>query len=346
MKLLVLGGTLFLGRHVVAAALRCGHRVTTFTRGRTNPRLFPEAEALHGDRDGDLGALGGRTWDAVVDTSAYVPRQAAAAAEALRGRIGRYCLISTGSVYAAFPAGGAREGTATQAAADDPEAACSPSMYGPLKLGCERRIVDSFDDRALVIRPGVLAGPHDPTGRLGYWVHRVATGGEVLAAGDPAHPVQLLDARDLAAWLIPLLEEGGAGVFNASGPPALLTMARLLETCRMVAASDARLTWVDDAFLLEQGVTPWSDVPLWLPADVPSPMLDSRRAQAAGLRCRPLSDTVRDVLADDVNIQRVAGGPPRPEAISGDRERELLRLWHTQLGPASAADAAPAHRTT
>jgi 2'-hydroxyisoflavone reductase len=246
-------------------------------------------------------------------------------------------------VYATFPASGASEDTATHAPAYDPEPAPGPEAYGPLKVGCERTILDSFGDQALVIRPGVLAGPHDSTGRLGYWVHRVATGGEVLAAGDPAHPVQVLDARDLAAWLIRLLEVHGAGVFNASGPPARLTMGTLLETCRAVAASDARLTWVGDAFLLEQGVQPWSDLPLWVPADVPGPILDSRRAQAAGLRCRPLSDTVRDVLGEDVKIQRVAGGPPRPEAISRDRERELLRLWHATADPPSgpAATAVP-----
>jgi 2'-hydroxyisoflavone reductase len=217
-------------------------------------------------------------------------------------------------------------------------------MYGQLKLGCERTIVDFFGDRALLVRPGVLAGPYDPTGRLGFWVQRMAGGGEMLAAGDPVHPVQLLDVRDLTAWLIPLLENEGAGVFNVSGPEGL-TMGALLETCRIVVASDARLTWVNDAFLLEQSVTPWSDLPLWLPAGVPGPILDSTRAQISGLRCRPLSDTVRDVLADDVKIQRVAGGPPRPEAISRDRERELLRLWHTQRSRTSGANVGPTHRT-
>ncbi len=337
MKLLVLGGTLFLGRHLVAAGLEHGHRVTTFTRGRTNPGLFPEAETLHGDRNTDLRTLTGRTWDVVVDTSAYVPRQAADAAATLRSQIDRYCLISTGSVYAKFPQGGANEDTVTHAPPDDPEGAEKPEAYGPLKLGCERTIIDAFGDRALVVRPGVLAGPHDPTGRLGYWVHRVAAGGEVLAPGNPEHPVQLLDARDLAAWLITLLETGGAGVFNTSGPLTPLTMDALLQSCRTESASNARLTWVDDAFLLEQGVKPWSDLPLWLPAEVPGPLLDSRRAYLAGLRCRPLRDTMRDVLADDVNIQQVEGGPPRPGAISRDRERELLRLWHAGRGPVAGS---------
>jgi 2'-hydroxyisoflavone reductase len=344
-KLLLLGGTLFLGRHIVDAALRRGFRVTTFTRGQTNPDLFPGAEKLRGDRDGDVSALRGRTWDAVVDTSAYRPRQAVAAAAALQNTVGRYVFISTASVYIAFPSGGATEASAVHAPPGDPDVTVQPETYGPLKVGCERAVIDAFGDRALVIRPGALAGPHDPTGRLGYWVQRVATGGEVLAAGDPAHPVQLLDARDLAAWLLTLLDDGGAGILNASGPPGLLTMGALLETCRTVAASDARLTWADDAFLLERGVTPWSDLPLWLPADMPSPILDSRRAYVAGLRCRPLSDTVRDVLEDNVHHQRVAGGLPRPEAISLARERELLGLWHTQRGPGPGVDAAPAHRT-
>lgn len=329
-KLLVLGGTLFLGRHIVEAALRRGFRVTTFTRGQTNPDLFPAAEKLRGDRDGDLTALRQRTWDAVVDTSAYRPRQAVTTSAALRNTVGRYVFISTASVYIAFPSGGAAEASAVHVPPDDPDVTVHPETYGPLKVGCERAVIGAFGNRALVIRPGVLAGPYDPTGRLGYWVHRLATGGEVLAAGDPARPMQLLDARDLAAWLITLLEYGGAGILTASGPPVLLTMGRLLETCRMVAASDARLTWTGDAFLLEQGVTPWNELPLWLPADVPGPILDSRKAHAAGLHCRPLSATVRDTLAEAINIQRVAGGPPRPQPISPEREHKLLHLWHTQ----------------
>jgi nucleoside-diphosphate-sugar epimerase len=329
-KLLLLGGTLFLGRHIVEAALRRGFQVTTFTRGQTNPGLFPAAEKLRGDRSGDVTALCSRTWDAVVDTSAYRPRQAVSTAAVLRNRVGRYVLISTASVYLTFPSGGATEASAVHLPPDDSDATPSPETYGPLKVGCERAITDAFGDRALVIRPGVLAGPHDPTGRLGYWVQRVATGGEVLAAGDPERPLQLLDARDLAAWLITLLEDGGAGILNASGPPSLLTMGALLDTCRTVAASDAQLTWADDAILLEQGVTPWSELPLWLPADARGPILDSRRAYIAGLRCRPLSHTIRDVLQDNVHIEHVAGGPPRPEAISPDRERDLLRLWHTR----------------
>jgi len=333
-KLLVLGGTQFVGRHVVRAALERGHQVTTFTRGRTNPDLFPEVEAIRGDRDGDHGALRAGTWDAVVDTSAYKPRQAAAAADALKGWVGRYCLISTASVYAAFPDHGATEDAATHAPPDDPEAAVRPETYGPLKVGCERAIVESFGDEALVLRPGVLVGPHDPTGRLGYWVERVAAGGEALAPGDPAHPVQLLDARDLAAWLLALLERGSADVFNASGPATPLTMGGLLESCRLAAGSDARFTWADDAFLLGRGIRPWVDLPLWLPKGVPGPLLDDRKARAAGLRPRPFIDTVRDILADDALPERAPGGPPRPATLGRDRERELLRALRGHSGPA------------
>lgn len=328
-KLLVLGGTQFLGRHVVEAALDRGIEVTTFTRGRTNPSLFPHVEKLTGDRDGDHAALRGRSWDAVVDTSSYFPRQTAAAAAVLRDAVDRYVFVSTASVYAEYPPGGATESTPTHVALDD-ASSVGPESYGPLKVACERVIVTTFGERALVTRPGVLIGPHDPTNRFEYWVQRVAEGGEVLAPGDPARQLQLLDARDLVAWLLSAMERGVTGTFNASGPAEPMSMSDVLDACRQVANADARLTWVSDGFLLERAVRPWADLPLWLPAEAEGLLLvDSRKAYHEGLRCRSIRETIADLLSSGPTPATGSSGPsPRTSAISRSREHELLNAWH------------------
>lgn len=334
MRLLVLGGTLFLGRHLVQAAMARGHRVTTFTRGRAGPGIFPAAEALLGDRDADMSALRGRRWDAVVDTSAYLPHQVEAAAAVLSESVDRYCLVSTASVYPGFPTEHVSESSAVHRSLDDPAATVRGDTYGPLKVACEQAVLRTFPDAAFIIRPGILAGPWDPTDRLRYWVRRGAEGGEVLAPGLPAHPVQLLDARDLAEWILNRLEQSQAGIFNAAGPGATLSMSSLLETCRAVACVAATFHWAPDAFLLEHGVRPSADIPLWLPAELPG-TIDDRAARALGLRNRPFAETVRDVLADDDVPVPQTFGPARPAVISRDRERELLRLLHRTARPMS-----------
>lgn len=323
MRVLILGGTLFLGRHIVGAALARGHAVTTLTRGRTNPHLFPQVEALHGDRDTDLSALRERRWDAVVDTSAYLPRHVENAAAILSGCVERYCLVSTATVYTGFPAECVSESSRTHAPLDHPAAVVRGDTYGPLKVACEQVALRAFRDAAFIVRPGLLAGPSDPTVRLAYWTKRVAEGGEMLAPGDPAHPVQLLDARDLAAWIIERLEQRQTGIFNVAGAP--LSMESLLRTCRELAGSDATFRWASDAFLLEHGMNPSADIPLWLPVDVPG-VIDDRAARALGLRSRPFAETVRDVLADVVAATPTTLGPDRPTAINREREQVLLRF--------------------
>lgn len=330
MKLLVLGGTLFVGRHLVEVALERGHDVTTFTRGRTNPQLFRGVQALRGDRDGDLTALRGQSWDAVVDTSGYLPRPVRATATLLAGAVDTYCFISSASVYATFSAMGAIEGDATHAPAGASVSTVNAETYGPLKVACEREVLTMFANSTLIIRPGVLVGPHDPSGRLAYWVTRVAEGGEMLAPGDPTHPLQLLDARDLAVWLVDLLEQRVSGTFNATGPDEPLTMSALLETCAEVSGAEVRFVWAPDDFLLEHGVEPWADLPLWLPRDAVGPMLDTRKARATGLRCRSFAETVRDVLRDQAVVSAPASGPARPRTMSRHRERELRRLLARQ----------------
>ncbi|MHB8468686.1 MAG: SDR family oxidoreductase [Gaiellaceae bacterium] len=318
MKLLVLGGTAFLGRHVAETALAAGHDVTTFTRGQTNPGLWPGAEMLTGDRDGGLAALEGRTWDGVVDTSGYVPRVLRQSAELLRDAVARYVFVSSISVYADFGQPVAESTPVTEL--EDPASENVDADYGALKAACERVVENVYGGRGASVRAGLIAGPHDPTDRFTYWPRRLAAGGDVLAPGDPEAPVQLVDARDLAAWLVRIAERGPGGVFNATGPAEPRTMRETLEGVRDAVGSKARLVWVDDRRLLDAAVEPWLELPLWLPGDDYAGMAqaDIARALAAGLAFRPLAATARDTLA----WSREAG-EQRP-TLAREREAEIL----------------------
>jgi 2'-hydroxyisoflavone reductase len=317
-KLLVLGGTKFLGRHAVDAALAGGHEVTIFTRGQTNPELFPEAEHLHGDRDGDLGALAGRTWDGVVDTSGYVPRIVRQSAELLRDAVGRYVFVSSISVYADF-SGPITEATPV-AELEDPDTEEILESYGALKAACERVVEEAYGDRSARVRAGLIVGPYDPTDRFTYWPRRIAAGGDVLGPGEPGAPVQFVDARDLAAWLVRLALGGPGGVFNASGPAEPLTFAELLDRARVAIGSDANVVWTEEQRVLDAGVQPWTELPLWLPGTDYAGMAraDISRAVDAGLRFRPVEETVLDTLAWD---RSVPGDRP---TLAADKEAEIL----------------------
>ncbi|MDQ3894433.1 MAG: SDR family oxidoreductase [Actinomycetota bacterium] len=337
MRLLVLGGTLFLGRAVVEAALARGDEVTIYTRGQTNPHLFPEVERLRGDRERDLSPLRGRTWDALVDTSGYVPRVVRASAEALADSGAHYTFVSSISVYRDFSEG-PRENSPLETLADR-ESENVQEHYGALKALCEEVVRDVYGQRALVPRAGLIVGPHDPTDRFTYWVRRVAQGGDVLAPGSPAQRVQFVDVRDLGEWMLRMAQSRRGGTFNATGPVPSVTMGELLESCRRVSGSDANLIWVDDAFLLERSVGEWQELPLW----VARPELrgihaaDVARALAAGLTFRPLEETVRATLEWASSPE--AGEPSRkqgvqlPEAgLRPEREAELLAAWREQAG--------------
>jgi len=316
MKLLVLGGTKFLGRHAVEVALERGHDVTIFHRGQTNPGLFPNVKELLGDREGSLEPLSGRRFDAVIDTSGYVPSAVRASAELLADS-GHYAFVSTGNVYADFAHGPLRE--------DDPLATMEdhadrdPNAYGPLKAECEGVVLELFGKRALIARSGLLVGPHDPTGRFTYWPHRIARGGRVLAPGPPDRRVQFIDARDTAAWLVRSAERGIGGVYNVTREPT--RFSELLDACRSVAGSDAEIVWVDHALLVERSVGEWMELPLWIadPEWKDFMNADVSRALAAGLELRPLEETVRDTLAA---AERAEGVGLTPE-----REAELLAAW-------------------
>jgi 2'-hydroxyisoflavone reductase len=319
-RLLVLGGTVFLGRAVVEAALARGHEVTLFNRGRQNPELFPGVERLRGDRDRDLSALSGRTWDAVVDPSGFTAEQVRATAELLAEAVDRYTFVSTIAVYPRFPERGMDETAPLHEGS---------GSYGADKARAEEAAEAAMPGRVLHVRAGLLVGPHDPTDRFTYWPRRVAAGGDVLAPGRPERPVQFVDARDVAEWIVSAAEGRLAGPFNVTGPAEPLTMAELVEACRRVSGSDARFVWVDDSALLAAKVEPWSELPLWWPETEPDARgflsIDVSRALAAGLAFRPLDETIRDTLAWD----RGGGAQPterpiRVTPLAREREAELL----------------------
>jgi 2'-hydroxyisoflavone reductase len=318
MRLLVLGGTKFLGRAVVETALARGHEVTLFTRGRTNPELFPEAQKLRGDREQDLSALRGRHWDAAIDMATFLPRVVRLSVEALRDSVERYVFVSSISVYADLSAPPVEGGTVAELADPNSE---SIEDYGALKAVCEDIVTGAFGERALVVRPGLIVGPHDPTDRFTYWPRRVAAGGRVLAPAPPDAPVQFIDARDLGAWIVRATERSLHGTYNATGEPT--TFERLLETCKRVAGTDAELVWVPSERLVEAGIGEWMELPLWIAAPEFAAMqqADVSKAVGDGLTLRPLEETVRDTLAWDAERDE-----PRAEGIglSAERERELL----------------------
>jgi 2'-hydroxyisoflavone reductase len=344
MKLLILGGTKFLGRHLAEAALARGHEVTLFNRGQLNPELFPGVEKLRGDRDGGLDALRGRRWDAAVDTSGYSPRVVRDSARLLAEAVEHYAFVSSISVYKDTSVPGVGEDYPVASVTDErlreaealrqSELTAAPffgEVYGALKALCERAAEAEMPGRVLNARAGLIVGPHDYTDRFTYWPRRVAEGGEVLAPGDPERQVQVIDARDLAGWVLDMAEARKTGTFNATGPDYKLTMGRVLETCRGNTGSDARFVWADEQFLLDAGVGPWGEMPLWTPASDEGNRhilaVNIGKALAAGLKFRPLSETVRDTLEWDLtrpaDTQRRAG-------LAREKEREVLDAWRAR----------------
>ena len=344
MKLLIIGGTRFVGRHLVEAALARNHEVTLFNRG-THAAGAREVETILGDRYKDLAKLRDRRWDAVVDACGYVPRAVTAAAEVLRDAVDRYVFISSQSAYADVSMRGVDE-TAPVAQltseqlerANKIDTSGNPSygeLYGGLKALCEQAAEQVMPNRVLIVRPGLIVGPYDYTDRFTYWVVRVARGGEVLAPGRPERPVQFIDARDLAEWIVAMAERRGAGVYNANASPERVTMQDVLDQCRLSSGSDAVFTWVSEEFLNREQVAAWSEMPLWLPEeDAPQlagfMFIKVDKAVAAGLRIRPVRDTIRDTLTwakTELSDTSLKAG------IDIEREQALLRKWHQSSQP-------------
>jgi len=317
-KLLLLGGPRFLGRAIIDTALARGHELTFFNRGTTNPDLYPDVERLVGDRAGDLAALAGREWHAVVDTCGYLPSAVEASAQTLASS-GLYCFVSSVSVYEDQSVPPTEE-SAVAALGDLPANEVTAESYGALKALCERSVHDVFGERALIVRPGLIVGPHDPTGRFTYWPHRISLGGEVLAPGAPHDPVQFIDVRDLAGWIVSLAERGVAGVFNATGPT--MSFETLLAECRRVTGSDAVFTWAASDWLLAAGLEEWMGVPLWIasPGWEAANRVVVSRAVDAGLTLRPLQETVRGALECAPLVDGVG--------LTPEREAALLAEWH------------------
>lgn len=330
-KVLILGGTSFLGPEIVEVARARGHTLTLFNRGKTNPQLFPNIEKLHGDRrKSDLDALKGRTWDVVIDTSGYFPREVTESATLLRDAK-QYVFISSISVYDAPPPGGVDESGAVGKLEDPSVEKIDGKTYGPLKAACERAAEAAMPEKVTVIRPGLIVGPRDPTDRFTYWPVRLDAGGEVIAPGGPSDPVQVIDVRDLAAWIVTVFEEGHVGVYNAVGPAKPMGMGELLDGMKSALGSAATLTWVDEAFLASQKVSPWSDMPVWMGSgeDVGMARVSSARAIAKGLTFRPLGDTARDTLEWWKGQSEERRAKPNGW-ISRDREREVLAGFKAQ----------------
>lgn len=336
MKLLILGGTQFLGRHVAEAARARGHEITLFNRGRTNPELFADLERIRGDRDRDLGLLAGRRWDAVFDPSGYLPSAVRASCAALRDSVAYYLFISSINAYAERTKPGLVETDRLEELPPGTREELTGETYGPLKVACEREVEAAFGAGSAVVRPGLIYGPYDATDRSAYWPMRVAAGGDVMAPGRPERPIQLIDVGDLAAWIVRLIEGRVHGVFNGTGPAETLTMGAYLEACRRVTGSDARFVWIDEAFLLERKVGPYSEVPLWVPEQFHAfESVDCSRAKAAGLTYRPLEETLRATIewARSLPAERPAmrvGKIAMPPTLTRAREAELLGEWQAR----------------
>ena len=320
MRILTIGGTRFSGRALTGLALEHGHEVTVFHRG-TGDDPWPSAEHVHGDRAGGFEALAGRSFDVVVDLCGYVPRELRASTAAFADA-GRYVFISSLSAHRDDVRPGATEDDDIHEPPFPNTEEITDETYGPLKVASERVVVEAFGGGATIVRPGLIAGPHDPTDRFTYWVRRLAAGGEVLAPRPPEYEVQWIDARDLAAFVLFLVERSLGGTFSVVSPP--VPIERLLEVCHEVSGSDATLTWVSRAFLEEQKVEPWSELPLWIPEYPGFNRFDASRAVAAGLTTREVEETVSDTLTWDRGREQRwpmdAGLPP-------EREAELLAAW-------------------
>jgi len=334
-KILVLGGTRFLGPAIVDAALARGHEVVLFNRGKSDPGRYKQLETLIGNRDGDLKALEGRKFDSVIDTSGYVPRVVRASAELLAPNVGQYVFISSVSVYADSSKAGADE-TDPVGQLSDPKIETMGERfenYGPLKAACEAAAEAAMPGRVANVRPGLIVGPEDPSDRYTYWPMRLARGGEVLCPGDPSDPVQYIDVRDLGEWLVLLAEQNTMGVFNATGPAGGEPIGTMIEACRAASGVESSLTWVPAEFLMSNGVMPWSHMPVWIPPSPDSGAHGNRsveRAIKAGLKRRSALDTARATLEwaraepkeaqDRMQSERAPG-------LRAAREAEVLAAW-------------------
>jgi 2'-hydroxyisoflavone reductase len=322
MKLLILGGTQFVGFHITQAALANGHQVTLFNRGKTNPTLFPQTEKLQGDRVTDLSSLEGRTWDAVIDVNAYHPNVLRKTLAVLNGQVGQYTFISTVSVH---PDGNVGDDeNAPLAPEPDEELPVGGETYGGFKVACERLVQEAFPDNTLIIRPGLVIGSHDHTDRFNYWVVRASLGGDMLLP--PSDSIlQVIDARDLAQFTVKLTQEKTTGIYEATGIANSVTIGQVFEIAKRITQSDTTPVWATDEFLLENGVQPFADLPLWLPkSDSGFYQRSVKKATDAGLTFHNIDDSIQDFW---MWWQRERLGSALKAGMNPDKEREILEKW-------------------
>ncbi|MEY2492089.1 MAG: hypothetical protein QOH24_1040 [Verrucomicrobiota bacterium] len=340
LRILILGGTGFTGPDQVKYAVSRGHKVTVFNRGKTHPGILPDGvEQLIGDRNGQLDALKGRQWDVAIDNPTTLPVWVRDAAQILQSNVDRYVFISTISVYADTSKPVDENSPLAEYKGTDPMKETMKNvvdskfqLYGPLKALSEKEAAKWFPEKALIIRPGLIVGPADETDRFTYWPVRIDRGGEVLAPGDSSDPVQFIDARDLAEWTIRMVEKGEIGIYNATGPAKQLGIGEMLGGIKGALNSNADFTWVPADFLEQQKVSPWSDMPVWIPPcgeEAYAARIKIDRALGKGLTFRPLAETARDTLAwfksQKPERQTKLRAGPAPE-----REKEVLAAWHAQ----------------
>lgn len=327
MNILMLGGTRFVGRHLVEEAVRKGHQLTLFNRGN-NAGLFPDLAFIAGDRTKpeDLAKLALQTWDAVIDSCAYYPRQVKELLEQVAPQTEHYTLISTISVYKQQTLAFQDESAELIHLADDPSEEVGPESYGGLKVLCERMAEELMPSKVLIPRPGLIVGPHDGSDRFSYWPYRIAQGGEVLVPDASAQAIQYIDVRDLASWTISMIEKGQTGCFNLLNTPDSLCFADVLEASKRLSQSDARFCYLGETFLEAQQVAPWTDLPLWLPGALSNFLrLSNQKALKAGLSIRPLDETIRDTL---IWLQSLPAEYAWKAGLAASREQELLAKWH------------------
>ncbi len=324
MKILILGGTIFLGKHIVNSALRQGHEVTLFNRGIHNPEIFPGIEKIKGDRKSNLDLMKERTFDAVIDTCGYFPAVVRLSAEFLKDKVKHYTFVSSISVYKDFSEMGMNENSEAGKLEDETVEEITGETYGPLKYLCEKVIEEVYGDNALIIRPGLISGEDDPSDRFTYWIHRINEGGRVLAPGPKEKHVQFIDVKDLADFIITSVESNLSGTYNATGPDSELTFENFIEECKKVSGKDPEIVWADQYFLEEEKVVPYTELPLWLPDEMDGGNnCDISKALSKGLKIRSLEQTLRETL--DFSLARK--DHTLKSGLQPERETGLIEKW-------------------
>lgn len=327
MKILILGGTVFLGRHLVKSALRRDHTVTLFNRGQHNPQLFPEIEKVKGDRTVSLDPLKGRKFDAVIDTCGYFPRAVKMSAQFLKNSVDHYTFISSISAYKDFSIKGMDENAETGKIEDESAEEVTGESYGPLKVLCENAVAEIYKDKALNIRPGLIVGENDPSDRFTYWVHRINGGGKVFAPDGKNSNVQFIDVKDLADWTIIMAEEKKSGVYNATGPDYELKFENFIKACQKASGKKSEIIWASEKFIADENVSGWTDLPMWIPKEEEGVNnVNINKAVKDGLKFRPLKETIIDTLKFDKSRKdHVLRAGLKPE-----KESELIKKWEKQ----------------